>query len=217
MIGGSQGLQHHRTRIVAKWILYELTTSKKFKLKAVQWSKQVVRDALHSHLKTALGIAYHTTCVCVHSAITVCHGSPFIYRWIYSHDSSLPSKEENRLLCDPDIPALHHDSHPLPGLLLAQSRVGASQDCLWWVFCVDYSDSFPFYVAAKVNIIHPTKTRHNGGTTGGKFNLCDTLVIILGLMSNITVLWIVHFDVKKMRKYWTFFIVCLLLQPMRHG
>lgn len=100
------------------------------------------------------------TCVYIHSSITVHHGFPFVYRWIYSHDSSLPSKEENRLLCDPDIPALHHDSHPLPGLLLAQSRIGASQDCLWWVFCVDYSDSSPFYVTEKGNSIHSTQTRH---------------------------------------------------------
>lgn len=31
------------------------------------------------------------------------------------------------------------------------------------------------------------------------------VVIILGLMSNITVLWMVQFDAKKMRKYCTFF------------
>lgn len=147
------------------------------------------------------------TCVCVHSSIIVRHGFSFVYRWIYSHDSSLPSKEENRLLCDPDIPALHHDSHPLPGLLLAQSRVGASQDCLWWVFCVDYSDSSPFYVTEKGNSIHPTQTRHYGQEASLTFLTLPSYSP--GLMSNIAVLWMVHFDVKKMRKYWTFlFYVC---------
>lgn len=59
---------------------------------------------------------------------------PLVLRWIHSHDGSLPSEEEDRLLCDPDISALHHDGHPLPGLLLAQPRVGAGQNCLWCVF-----------------------------------------------------------------------------------
>lgn len=55
-----------------------------------------------------------------------------VSRRIHSHDGSIPPEEENRLLCDPDVPALHHDRHPLPGLLLAQPRVGAGQDRLWW-------------------------------------------------------------------------------------
>jgi len=54
-------------------------------------------------------------------------------RWIHSHDSSLPFEEEDRLLCDPDVSALYHDGHPLPGLLLAQPGVGAGQNCVRWV------------------------------------------------------------------------------------
>ena len=46
-----------------------------------------------------------------------------LHRRVRRDDNVLPPEEEDRLLCDPDLPALHHDRHPLPGLLLAQQRV----------------------------------------------------------------------------------------------
>lgn len=51
-------------------------------------------------------------------------------RRVRCDDNPLPPEEENWLLCDPDISALHHDSHPLPGVFLAEQRVCPCQDCL---------------------------------------------------------------------------------------
>ena len=56
----------------------------------------------------------------------------FLRRWIHSDDGSFPSEEEDRLLCHPDVPAVHHDSHSFPGVFLAEQRIGASEDCVWW-------------------------------------------------------------------------------------
>lgn len=53
------------------------------------------------------------------------------HRRVCCDDNPLPPEEENRLLCDPDISTLHHDSHPLPSVFLAQQRVRPCQDCLW--------------------------------------------------------------------------------------
>lgn len=69
---------------------------------------------------------------------------------------------------------------------------------------------FPFMSQRKEIVFILHRPAIMGGPQEAR-NLCDTLVIFLGLMSNITVLWMVHFDVKEMRKYWTFFILCLLL------
>ncbi|KAG7255603.1 hypothetical protein CRUP_023081, partial [Coryphaenoides rupestris] len=49
---------------------------------------------------------------------------------IRGDDHPLPPEEEDRLLRDPDVPALHHDRHPVPGVLLAQQGVRARQDRL---------------------------------------------------------------------------------------
>ena len=78
-----------------------------------------------------------------------------VFRWIHSHDSSLPSEEEDRLLCDPDISALYHDGHPLTGVLLAQSRVSASQNCLWWGFHFNISNSIHIFHRERKQI-YPT-------------------------------------------------------------
>lgn len=56
----------------------------------------------------------------------------FLRRWIHSDDGSFPSEEEDRLLCHPDVPAVHHDSHSFPSVFLAEQRIGASQNCVWW-------------------------------------------------------------------------------------
>lgn len=57
------------------------------------------------------------------------------HRRVRRDDNPLPPEEENWLLCDPDISALHHDSHPVPSVFLAQQRIRPCQDCLWWVVC----------------------------------------------------------------------------------
>lgn len=53
------------------------------------------------------------------------------HRRVRSDDNPLPPEEENWLLCDPDISTLHHDSHPLSSVFLAQPRVRPCQNCLW--------------------------------------------------------------------------------------
>lgn len=53
------------------------------------------------------------------------------FRRVCGDDDPLPPEEENWLLCDPDISPLHHDSDPVPGVVLAQQRVRPCQDCVW--------------------------------------------------------------------------------------
>ncbi len=55
------------------------------------------------------------------------------HRWVHCDDGPLPPEEEDRLFCDSDVPAVHHDRHPVPGVLLAQPRICSSPDCFWWV------------------------------------------------------------------------------------
>lgn len=45
------------------------------------------------------------------------------HRRVCGDDNPFPPEEENWLLCDPDVPPLHHDCHPFPSLILAQQRV----------------------------------------------------------------------------------------------
>jgi len=56
--------------------------------------------------------------------------SPPLLRPVHRDDGPLLPEEEDRLLCDPDIHAVLHDRHPLPGVLLAQQRVRPRQDRL---------------------------------------------------------------------------------------
>lgn len=49
-------------------------------------------------------------------------------RWICGDDRSLPPEAEDGLLHDPDVHPLHHDSHPLPSVLLDQQGVGPSEN-----------------------------------------------------------------------------------------
>lgn len=55
-------------------------------------------------LESTGGSASLTACLC---------------RGVCRHDHTLPSQEEDRVLCDPDLPTLYYDGHPVPGLLLA--------------------------------------------------------------------------------------------------
>lgn len=43
----------------------------------------------------------------------------YLCRGVCRHDHTLPPQEEDWVLCDPDLPTLHYDGHPVPGLLLA--------------------------------------------------------------------------------------------------
>ncbi len=54
-------------------------------------------------------------------------------RWIYSDDCPFPSEEEDWVLCDPDVPALHNDRHLIPSVFLAQPRVCPRTHSFWWV------------------------------------------------------------------------------------
>ncbi|XP_069568904.1 uncharacterized protein [Brachyistius frenatus] len=49
---------------------------------------------------------------------------------VHGDDGSLLPEEEDRLLCHPDVHAVLHDRHPVPGVLLAKQRVGPREDRL---------------------------------------------------------------------------------------
>lgn len=49
-------------------------------------------------------------------------------RGVHCDDGPFPPEKEDWLFCDSDIPALHHDSHPFPSVLLAQSGIGSCED-----------------------------------------------------------------------------------------
>lgn len=54
-------------------------------------------------------------------------------RWIYCNDSSFPLEKKNWVFCDSDLSALHHDCHSLPSVILAEQRICACKNCVWWV------------------------------------------------------------------------------------
>lgn len=56
----------------------------------------------------------------------------FSHRAVHSNDGPFLLEEEDWLLCHPDLHALFHDCHPFASVVLAQPRVSASKDCLWW-------------------------------------------------------------------------------------
>lgn len=63
------------------------------------------------------------------------------HRWVHCDDCPLPPEEEDWLFCDSDVPAMHHDRHPVAGVLLAEPRVCSSPDCFWWVSSLSESRS----------------------------------------------------------------------------
>lgn len=56
-----------------------------------------------------------------------------LLRWIHCDDGSFSPEEEDRILCHPDLPPVHHDRHSFPSVFLVEQRISAGQDCVWWV------------------------------------------------------------------------------------
>lgn len=54
-------------------------------------------------------------------------------RGIRGDDDVLPPEEEDWLLCDSDVPAMHHDRHTVSSLLLAEQRVRSRPHRVRWV------------------------------------------------------------------------------------
>lgn len=54
----------------------------------------------------------------------------FSSRTVHSDDGPLLPEEEDWIFCHPDVHALLYDCNPVPGVILAQQRIGSCEDRL---------------------------------------------------------------------------------------
>lgn len=72
-------------------------------------------------------------CVCLSLSFSL-----LSLRRICSDDNIFPFEKENRLLCDSNLPPVHHDCHSVSSLLLAEPWIGSRSHCVRWVLFLSY-------------------------------------------------------------------------------